>query len=58
MKVGELIEELKKYASDKEVIVAGCYGSQGQIDKVDEDGIEYSEYGKNVVFLESDICSG
>ncbi len=57
--IDNLIEALQKasqkYGGDKEVQVAGCYGSMGSIEEIHE---YVEEHYFDGVLLVSDICSG
>ena len=55
MKVKELIELLKGYDQEAELVVTGAYGSEGSLFGV-QDTVDYS--GVKGVELNSDVCSG
>lgn len=50
--VGELIDKLSKFNRDKEIIIGGCYGAEGDIIKIEERNIEKD------VFISTDIFTG
>lgn len=50
--VGELIDALSKFDRDKEIIIGGCYGAEGDILSIEERKLE------NDVFIGTDVFTG
>jgi len=55
MKVKELKEKLKEFDDDQDVVIYGCYASEGDILEISEEKW-YSD--KKCCAIFSDICSG